>query len=451
MLLLPPMVCFYSSSAGRSLAMETVSEVGKMMPPDRKALAEDGHVAPQVVDVKESPDTITAQLMLPESQRLYKNGGRPIQLPGQPSVDVQRLPFPGAEGAGTMPGSLSRYATAVLRDPRMKLSDGDMCFIFLGDSIDHTFPSPTTELLIEDDMLQRNSARPGSQTYDNHLAVQTTLAGMANPAYSLEGPLYPQDKKEEIGARLLSLRIRPIGIVTPVDSNQSDNGRTVAHVGAPKTFKNVWKDDYLPGEMMKWVALPQAELNNCEVPQGEKDGNPKLVPVPVRWLEHDLGYKVAFDLLVADERVEATSLYAKLRERHALRTDAQLGPADFGSQYARAWYHLFVSMVNGGHFKKAARGLPAGDMFPDMLSDAERNAMNGRVRLNWHSTNLRVAELIAIYHGFSDDQWQQTVVRSLLAFREISLQHDMCVFGRNLRYAKPRDQSLVHPLSLGTY
>lgn len=246
--------------------MDTVSEVAKILPPGRQALAEDAPSGAQVENIYEHRDLVTAFLNTPEENRFYKGGGRPVK-----PLNVRPT-----QGGAQLPGAMSRYEQAIKNDGRYRMGNGDMAFQWMGTEIDGDVQAfPTVDVLLARDQDLRG---PGLSTsmgsYDNHLPVQTTLAGIplqgGRTRAQVEGAgITAEEKKRnwEAQARAIESRIRLIGIVVPVDSEQSANGRTVAHIGGPKSYRNVWKASYFPGDMMAWRVLPQSELDLCQLPE----------------------------------------------------------------------------------------------------------------------------------------------------------------------------------------
>jgi hypothetical protein len=390
--------------------METVSEVGKVLPPGRKALAEDAPSGNQGMNLVENRDLVTAFLGTAQQDRFYDVGGR----------GVKALGFKQNQG-GQFPGGMSRYEEAIKNDDRYRLGAGEMAFQWMGQEND---------VDLARDLDLRGPGSMGMGAYDNHLPVQTTLAGVpfigGMTREKINGLATDEQKKFawQAAASAIESRIRNIGIVVNMDSKQSDNGRTVGIVGGPKTYKNVWKATYFPGDMMAWRVLPPSELRLCQLPEDEHQGNFKLVPVPVKWVEHDLSYQPTWVLFIPGI---LPRLINGVDHQYGTKPEADLVPLN---RYQKVWYHRYIT--------RALDELAAAGTTP---RDVMAGAGGG-----WPEVHRRIRAYIAAHANYSPADWQLTVVRDCLGSREITIMHDQTIFGRNERYAAPRDQSLVLPL-----
>jgi hypothetical protein len=150
------------------------------------------------------------------------------------------------------------------------------------------------------------------------------------------------------------------------------------------------------------------------------------VPVPVKWKDHDLQYRPTFDMYVGIRSGEK-GLFEQIGDvEHQFGTEA----GEVMNQYQKVWYHrlLAQTLLDGA---LGAAGIP-----PETISTAAQ----------WVDVHLRMRELIIGLSALTQAGWQFVVSRDFLATREGMILHDHTIFGRNERYAGPRDQSLILPM-----
>ncbi len=107
-----------------------------------------------------------------------------------------------------------------------------MAFQWLG--ADETMsPFPTVDVLRNADPRRRQAGRQETMdSYDSHVPCQTTLAGL--PHLAADRTDLSPEERNNLARWLMSSRIRLIGRVTAVDTDQSNNKRTVAHIAGPQ-------------------------------------------------------------------------------------------------------------------------------------------------------------------------------------------------------------------------
>ena len=388
--------------------MYTVQHVARTMPSSRAPVAPTPGSGNQVVNIVEDSTAIAAQLSTTPKSRFYPLSGAGTTLD---MVD------------GSTPGIISRYEQALRDDVRYRLDKENMAFQYLG-SDGEINPFPTTDVLANADADRRLGGRTSSRdTADNHMPAQTTLAGMPD----LAPHLGHTQADYEVKRRLLMSRMRLLGKVTSVDSGESQNGRTVAHVAGPQDVR--WLDghsDGRPGDLIQWIPLTPDEIPQAAIPGDEASEthhmNPHLVPRVVSWKNHDLGYKGVFDDLVSGI---GPGTHPTLRSIVAAAADKkqELKSEVFANQYQKAWYHLLLG----------AAGVIEGK------------------DVDFDDFHTRLAARLTALSGFTAKQWQSSVSRMLLAMREISLAHDASIHGRLCYYSEKKEQNLYIPLSIGNY
>ena len=356
--------------------MRSVQDVARLLPSSRKPVAPVGPSGHQVVNIVEDRVQITTQLASDVPTRFYEKSS------GKRTLDMV---------SRQTPGIVDRYETMMHEDPRYKLNDGTMAFQWLGGD-KKSSPYPTVRHVLKAHASRRHGGRTMTMdATDNHIPVQTTLAGLPKLANSDTpgwGDLSPA-QKEELNRRLLVERIRLIGRVTAVDSTQAQNARTVAHVAGAIDLRWLYMDDGYPGALIEFVPLTPTERALCALPEDEKDeSNPHLVARVVDWAKHDLLHRPSFNTHVVDPLVLAI----------AAHPETELPDAVFTNQYQKAWYYLLVGMYRARHPDAAIA-----DAHANLIQDAVSNGS------------------IARFAAQTDPQWQHGIACMLMAMREISL------------------------------
>jgi len=398
-----------------------VQDVARLLPSSRKPVAPVGPSGHQVVNIVEDRVQITTQLASDVPTRFYEKSS------GKRTLDMV---------SRQTPGIVDRYETMMHEDPRYKLNDGTMAFQWLGGD-KKSSPYPTVRHVLKAHASRRHGGRTMTMdATDNHIPVQTTLAGLPKLANS-DTPgwdaLSPA-QKEELNRRLLVERIRLIGRVTAVDSTQAQNARTVAHVAGAIDLRWLYMDDGYPGALIEFVPLTPTERLLCALPEDEKDeSNPHLVARVVDWAKHDLQHRPSFNTYVASAgegslRHKLTTIKENAEPAVAALYDNELPDGAFANQYQKAWYYLLLGagrLLNSGlTFRAFHEVLLPGAATPGLL---------------------------AALAAYDDNEWQRSISCQLMAMREISLIHDQAIGGRLCYYAGSKEQTLYLPLGIGNY
>jgi hypothetical protein len=105
------------------------------------------------------------------------------------------------------------------------------------------------------------------------------------------------------------------------------------------------------------------------------------------------------------------------------------GPNEVMNQYQKVWYHRLLAQA------LLALGV-VDNIDPETIATAAQ----------WRELHRRVRVSIDQLGDLTQAGWQSVVCRDFLALREGMILHDQTIFGRNERYAGPRDQSLILPM-----